>query len=150
MLRRKDRKAPEAAKLLGFADRAIGTAEDFLELVDAWLDYLPVIYPVGIQLDAESLHHQGAAAAWDDRMKGALLRGFRFRFQVLAKKGALYPGWTADRAAEFTWSLVHPVNWRLLVVESGWSQQEFRRTRRETIMRVLFVTDRAVPAPGEV
>jgi AcrR family transcriptional regulator len=148
MLRRKDRKAPEAAKLYAFGERTIETADEFLALVDAWLDYLPVIYPVGIQLDAESLHDHAAAAAWDDRMKGALLRGFRVRFELLARRDLLAPDWTAARAAEFCWSLVHPVNWRLLVVKCGWSAEEFRRSRREAILRVLFAQEPGTSKSG--
>lgn len=139
MLRRKDRTSPEAARLYGFADRRAGTADDFLALVDAWLDYLPIVYPVGIRLDAAALDDEGAAAAWDDRMKGALLNGFRITLAALAGKGLLAPGWTVDRAAEFAWSTVHPAAWRLLVVECGWSAAEFRRSRHETIGRLLFV-----------
>ena len=138
MLRRKDRKSPEAASLYGFADRRVETADDFLALVDAWLDYLPIIYPVGTQLDAAGINDEGAAAAWDDRMKGALLNGFRAKLETIVEKGLLAPGWTADRATEFAWSEVHPVNWRLLVVECGWSAAEFRRSRHEAIGRMLF------------
>lgn len=138
MLRRKDRKSPAAARLYGFSDRPIETADDFLSLIDAWLDYLPVIYPVGSQLDAAALNDEGAAAAWDDRMKGALLHGFRVKLGPLADKGLLAPRWTVDRAAEFAWSMVHPAMWRLLVVESGWSAEEFRRSRLETVRHSLF------------
>lgn len=147
MLRRKDRKSPEAGRLYGFADRLVESVDDFLALVDAWLDYLPIIYPVGIQLDAAGLNDEGAAAAWDDRMKGALLGGFRAKLTSIAERGLLNPGWTVDRAAEFAWSSVHPVCWRLLVVECGWSAAEFRETRHDTITRVLFAQNE-VPTAG--
>lgn len=138
MLRRKDRKSPEAARLYGFAERTVETADDFLTLIDAWLDYLPIVYPVAIRLNAAALDDEGAASAWDDRMKGTLLRGLRVKLAPLARRGLLADGWTADRAAEFAWSAVHPANWRLLVVECGWPTEAFRRSRHETIRRVLF------------
>jgi AcrR family transcriptional regulator len=145
MLRRKDRKTPEAARLYSVGQRPVETPEDFLSLVDAWLAYLPLIYPVGIQFDAESLHDKGAADAWDDRMKGTLLNGFRAKLGTLGQRGHLAPGWTADRAAEFAWSLVHPVNWRLLVVESGWSAEEFRQSRHQAMSQLLFVDGARTP-----
>lgn len=138
MLRRMDRRSPEAAKLFGFAGRQIRSIDDFLSLVDAWLDYLPIIYPVGIQLNAAGLNDEGAAAAWDDRMKGALLHSFGVTLEKVADKGLLDSGWSVGRAAEFAWSMVHPANWRLLVVECGWSAEEFRRSRHQAISLMLF------------
>lgn len=138
MLRRKDRKSPEAARLYAFTDKPVETADDFIAFVEAWLYYLPVIYPVGIQLDAAALYDKGAAAAWDDRMKGTLLHSFRAKLRPLGRKGLLAPGWTVSKAADFAWSVAHPANWRLLVVECGWSAAEFRRSRRDTIRRMLF------------
>ncbi|MGH2626082.1 MAG: hypothetical protein ACRDHY_05470, partial [Anaerolineales bacterium] len=54
------------------------------------------------------------------------------------KAGGLAAGWTADKAAQLAWSLVHPASWRLLVVESGWSAGDFRRSRIDIIGRTVF------------
>ena len=145
MLRRKDRRSPEAARLYAFSERSLVSADEFLEFLNAWLDYLPIIYPVGIQLDAAALNDQGAAAAWDDRMKATLLRGFAAKLKPLAENGLLVEGWTAERAAEFAWSMLHPVNWRLLVVECGWSAKDFRASRLRTIRQMLFGQDPGMP-----
>jgi AcrR family transcriptional regulator len=138
MLRRKDRKSAEAERLYAFAGKSAESIDSFIALIEAWLDYLPIIYSVGIQLDAAALNDIAAAAAWDDRMKGTLLNGFRVKLEPLGKSGLLAPGWTADRAAELAWSLVHPVSWRLLVIECGWSVEEFRHSRKTMIRFMLF------------
>jgi AcrR family transcriptional regulator len=137
MLRNKDAHSPEVASLREIANGSGDTWEEMLAYVEAWLEYLPLIYPVGIQLDAAALNDGEAAAAWDDRMKRALLHGMKHILARLARAGRIAPGWTADMAAETIWGLVHPANWRLLVVECGWSADEFRRTRIEIIRRTL-------------
>jgi len=129
MLRNKDAHSPEVATLHEIANGAGDTWEDFLSFVGTWLDYLPLIYPVGIQLDAAALNDEEAAAAWNDRMKRALLHGMKHILARLQRAGRIAAGWTVDMAAETIWSLVHPASWRLLVVECGWSADQFRRTR---------------------
>lgn len=137
MLRNKDAHSREVTALHEIANGAGDTWEDFLSYVQAWLDYLPQIYPVGIQLDAAALNDEEAAAAWNDRMKRALLHGMKYILARLQHAGRIAPGWTVDVAAETVWSLVHPASWRLLVVECGWSAEQFRHTRIEIIRRTL-------------
>jgi AcrR family transcriptional regulator len=138
MLRNKDEQSQHVARLKEIATGSGNDWVDFLLFIDTWLDYLPVIYPVGIQLDAAALHDKDAAAAWDDRMKKALLYGMKRILARLQTADRIAPGWTADTAAEMAWSLVHPASWRLLVVECGWSADDFRRTRIETICQTLL------------
>jgi hypothetical protein len=108
---------------------ASATSEDFLRYVETWLEYLPLIYPVGILLDAASLTDAEAASAWDDRMKGALLNGLKRMLGKLDEGRHLASGVRPDRAAELIWSLIHPTAWRQLVIECGWSPEEFRSSR---------------------
>lgn len=70
-------------------------------------------------------------------MKKALLRGIKHILAYLQRAGRIAPSWTVDMAAETVWSLVHPANWRLLVVECGWSADDFHRTRLEIIRKTL-------------
>ena len=138
MLRNKDEQSQHVARLREIASGSGDERSDFLSFIDVWLDYLPVIYPVGIQLDVAALHDKDAAAAWDDRMKKALLYGMKHILARLQSADRIAPGWTADTAAEMAWSLVHPASWRLLVVECGWSADDFRRTRIEIICQTLL------------
>lgn len=137
MLRNKDAHSRQVTALYEIANGAGDKWEDFLSYVEAWLDYLPLIYPVGIQLDVAALNDEEAAAAWNDRMKRALLHGMKHILARLQRAGRIAPGWTVDMAAETSWSLVHPASWRLLVVECGWSADQFRRTRIEIIRRTF-------------
>ena len=138
MLRNKDEQSQHVARLREIASGSGNEWSDFLSFIDVWLDYLPVIYPVGIQLDVAAMHDKDAAAAWDDRMKKALLYGMKHILARLQSADRIAPGWTADTAAEMAWSLVHPASWRLLVIECAWSAEDFRRTRIEIICQTLL------------
>ncbi len=129
MARNKDLQSDHVARLTEISRAEAIDPASFRRYVETWIDYLPLIYPVGILLDAASLTDAEAAAAWDDRMKKALLAGLKRILARLEKGGHLRPGCRADQAAEMVWSLIHPTAWRQLVVECGWSAQEFRQSR---------------------
>ena len=100
-----------------------------------WLDYLPVIYPVGIILDAAALTDAEAAAAWKDRMIDGLLDGLRGLAGRVHASDPLPRG--PGRTAEEIWAEIHPSMWRRLVVECGWSREDFRSSRLEAVRRTL-------------
>jgi AcrR family transcriptional regulator len=129
MAQHKDSETDHVARLIALSRADTVSRADFLRYLDAWLDYLPIIYPVGILLDASSLTDASARAAWDDRMKHALLAGLKRILRHLSRSGELAREVDADSAAELVWSLIHPTSWRRLVVECGWSAEEFRRSR---------------------
>lgn len=106
--------------------------------VDAWLDYLPVVYPVAIQLETGSLSDPDANAAWQDRIfsQGVRLGLDRILGQI-AVAGALGPGQDASSLADLCMSLLVPSAWRYLVVERAWTPEAFRRSRHRLIDAVL-------------
>jgi AcrR family transcriptional regulator len=138
MVRNMDSRTDHVQRLGAISRAATADVADFLRYLDVWFDYLPLIYPVGILLDAAALTDTEAARAWDDRMKGALLAGLKRIFGHLAKAGQLAAGWTPDQAAELVWSLIHPAMWRMLVVGSGWSAADFRRSRLALIQSTVL------------
>ena len=144
MARHKDAQSDHVSRLSKISRAEKVTEVDFLQYVGVWLDYLPLIYPVAILLDAASLTDPEARSAWDDRMKAALLAGLKRALTHLHKSGDLAPGWDADSAAELVWSLIHPTAWRQLVVDCRWSTEEFGRSRMEIIRSTLLI-DRRKP-----
>ncbi|HKU98299.1 MAG TPA: TetR/AcrR family transcriptional regulator [Vineibacter sp.] len=138
MARNRDLQSDHVVRLGQISHADTVTPEDFQRYIEVWLDYLPLIYPVGILLDAAALIDAEAASAWNDRMKGALLAGLKRICRQLAKGGHLVPGLKPDRAAEQAWSLIHPTAWHQLVVECGWSPKEFRHSRLEIIRATLL------------
>jgi AcrR family transcriptional regulator len=138
MVQHKDTQSDHVVRLGQISYAGKVTPEDFRRYLDVWFEYLALIYPVAILLDATSVTDKDAAAAWDDRMKGALLAGLKRIFANLAKGRQLAPGWKPDQGAELVWSLIHPTSFRQLVVGCGWAIEEFRRSRFEIIGSTLL------------
>jgi AcrR family transcriptional regulator len=66
------------------------------------------------------------AALWD-RIEREFHANQRAIVESLAKKKALRPGLSVDRAADILWTLNHPNVWQLLVQERGWTPAQHER-----------------------
>ena len=113
----------------GFRERALATrelppAQALDRLVRAWCEYLPEILPVALGLEAALIAGEEGAVAWRDRM-GELHQAFRHATARLAEAGELAPGWSPERAADWAWAQVQPSTWLHLVIERGWSAEEY-------------------------
>ena len=128
MVRHKDSRTDHVARIRETVAAPDDGADGMVRLVEAWLDYLPEIYPVGILLDAAALTDPAARAAWDDRMD-AVLGAFRRKAEAVTDDPA--------RVADEIWALCHPTQWRRLVVECGWSPETFRASRVRLTRAVL-------------
>ncbi|MFZ1814386.1 MAG: TetR/AcrR family transcriptional regulator [Rhizobiaceae bacterium] len=135
MVRHKDTTTDHVERLRVIAATREPDASALLHFVETWLDYLPIIYPVGILLDAAATNDPEAAAAWNDRMIGALLGGLRNLAHAIHKRQAL-PG-EPNRIAEAIWSQIHPVMFRRLVTDCGWTQAAFREHQLDIVRRLI-------------
>jgi AcrR family transcriptional regulator len=106
--------------------------------VDAWLDYLPVVYPVAIQLETSSLSDGDANAAWQDRI---FSQGVRMGLDRILGHIVVGGGLPADqdpsRLADVCLTLLVPSAWRYLVVERGWTPDAFVASRHMLVDAVL-------------
>ncbi|MCY1127668.1 TetR/AcrR family transcriptional regulator [Frigidibacter sp. RF13] len=139
MVRHKDTLTDHVTRLRQVAATPDPDPEVLVRFAEIWLDYLPVIYPVGILLDAASASDPEAAAAWDDRMKGALLGSFT-RLAIAVHARHPLPGEPA-RIAEAIWAQVHPTMFRRLVSDCGWKDRAFREHQIK-VVRTLVGLDR--------
>lgn len=106
--------------------------------VDAWLDYLPVVYPVAIQLETGSLSDADANAAWQDRIFSHGMRmGLDRILGQIAARGGLRGETDPSRVADLILTLLVPSSWRYLVVERGWTADQFVRSRHAMIDALL-------------
>ena len=106
--------------------------------VDAWLDYLPIVYPVAIQLETSSLSDADANAAWQDRIfsQGVRMGLDRILGQIVA--GRVPPSdQDPSRLADACLTLLVPSAWRYLVVERGWTADAFAASRHALIDAIL-------------
>lgn len=106
--------------------------------VDLWLDYLPLVYPVAIQLETGSLSDADANAAWQDRIFSQGVRmGLDRILGQIAAGGGIDPGQDPSRLADLCLALLVPSAWRYLVVERGWTAEAFARSRHMLVDAVL-------------
>lgn len=106
--------------------------------VDAWLDYLPIVYPVAIQFETDSLSDADANAAWQDRIFSQGVRmGLDRILGQIAAGGGLRAGQSPSRLADLVLTLLVPSAWRYLVVERGWTAEAFASSRHELIGALL-------------
>ncbi len=106
--------------------------------VDAWLNYLPSVYPVAIQLETSSLSDADANAAWQDRIfsQGVRMGLDRILGQLVAR-GGLRADQDPSRLADLCLTLLVPSAWRYLVVERGWTEAAFASSRHVLIDALL-------------
>lgn len=108
--------------------------------VDFWADYVPSIYGLAKQLLSLRETDEGAAAAWKDRM-GSLRNGpCRFLIERLERDGCLNPDWQTEEAIDFFWMIISIQTWESLVIEHGWSSQQYATRLNQVIERALITT----------
>jgi len=126
----------------GFAGRVaaceeLPPGEGIEALLRAWICYLPEILPVARALEAAEITGEEGGAAWRDRMD-SLRDVFRAAVERLAEEGTLGEDWTVKSAADWIWARGHLETWQHLVVERGWTPDEFEeRTVRSILAEVL-------------
>lgn len=135
MVRHKDQQTDHVARLRAIVANPCPDREALICFTDIWLDYLPVIYPVGILLDSAALTDEDAASAWTDRMIHALLKGFVTLTSAIHEHEPFSE--PPARIAEAIWAEVHPSMWRRLVVDCGWTPDAFRKRQSAVVNWIL-------------
>lgn len=138
MARYKDQQSDCPARMLAHARGEGDPVEALLGYTGVWLEYLPVIYPVAILLDADALTDRDARNAIDGRLVRALLFGFHQLVGRAAQAGRLRPGLTAEEVAEEIWCATHVSSWRRMVIDCGWTRERFVATRM-ALARSYFI-----------
>ena len=134
MVRYRDSLGPHVQRLGGIAQSSGADASTLHAYVDAWLDYLPEVYPVAIKLECASLSDEDAAAAWRDRIfEGGLRLGLDRVLDRIAARGGLRADLTARSAGDLCLTWLLPSAWRQLVVVLGWDAEAFRRSRHALV-----------------
>jgi AcrR family transcriptional regulator len=119
------------------ATRGSPPRDGFLRMLAAWFDYVPAILPVFLALEAAQLTGDEGATAYRDRMND-WREGIRIAVARLSGAGLLAVDWTVDSATDWTWALVHPINFHHLTGERGWPPDEVGRRLTLALERDLL------------
>ena len=78
-----------------------------------------------------------AKAAIEDRMVILFRNGLLARLRSMARRGLLRENADPDRTAHVVWEICHLRAWRSLVVDCGWTPEEFKASRLALISPFL-------------
>ncbi|WP_458323630.1 TetR/AcrR family transcriptional regulator [Roseobacter sp. A03A-229] len=94
----------------------------FAMTLQAWLTFVPKIFPVAKDLIRLRERDAEAAAAWADRME-ELQAWLLELMRSLHRDEALKDQWTPERASQFFWAQTSVQVWGLLRRDCGWSEE---------------------------
>jgi AcrR family transcriptional regulator len=120
------------------ASRTMPPVEGLEHLLRSWCEYMPQIVPVARALEAALVTGDDGGSAWRQRM-GELRAALRIAVERVEEAGALAPGWTVDRAADWAWSRIQPTTWQHLVGERGWSADEYAERTVRSLLAELTI-----------
>ena len=142
MVRYRDRQTDHVRRLSSLAQGQGADLSALLAFVDVWLDYLPIVHPVALQLESGAASDPDIEMAWNDRFfNQGLRRGFELILGRMAAAASLPAGSDPSRLADLCLSLVVPSAWQLLVHDCRWSPQEFRTSRHLLIRGLLQASE---------
>jgi AcrR family transcriptional regulator len=129
----------------GFRGR-VANARDLppVEALDAllrlWCDYIPDILPVARALEAAVTTGDEGGEAWRDRTDD-IREAFRLAIERVADAGRLAPGWDVAAAADWVFARSHISTWQHLVVERGWSRDDYVERTVTSILGEIVIPE---------
>jgi AcrR family transcriptional regulator len=124
------------------ASRTAGSGAERLDAyIDAWGNYIPVIYGIArVLLSLKDAGDQEAATAWKNRMD-AMREGCAAAIDALKAEGRLSSEHTRGQATALLWTLLSVRNWEHLTIDCGWSQKAYIAGLRTSAKRLFVATD---------
>ncbi len=113
------------------------------EGVSAYAVVEPLIYDIASVIYSARQSDSAAEAAWQDRMTSRR-ENIKRVIERLQKEGFLAPGWTLDEAVDFTWALLSVHTYEYLVIERGWTIEQFVRHLRTVLRHSIVKSPNAV------
>ena len=125
-----------APRIIQQAHEAKTALESLDEWVDAYGQIEPQIYNIAKVIYIARQSDQAAEASWQDRM--AFRRGHVGEIiKRLQHEGLLDAGWTVDEASDFMWALLSVHTYEYLVIELGWTIEQFVSHLRMVLRRAI-------------
>jgi AcrR family transcriptional regulator len=120
------------------SSRAAASGVDRLDAyIDAWGNYIPLIYGIAKALISMQDEDEAARLAWADRLH-AVREGFEAAVEALEKDGALSPDFSPKQAADLLWTMVSVESWEHLTMDCSWSQADYVDAMKTLARRTLL------------
>ncbi len=101
--------------------------ERLARTLQAWLSFVPKVFPVAKDLVRLRETDTEAAVAWADRMDE--LQEWLLNLMLsLHRDGALKDHWTPEHASQFFWAQTSVQVWGLLKIDCGWNEEVIAET----------------------
>ena len=123
LVRYVDEKRGLAAEIQKLVDAPTGLAA-LRGLVDLQARMNPGVWAAARALDAVRRTDEAAERSWQDRLNSRL-DGCRLLVSRLAAEGALRPGVDPAAAADLIWSVTSLRTWEDLVLQRGWTPDQY-------------------------
>ena len=117
-------------------------------LVDAGAAFEPRIHAIARVTEQARDHDPTVAAIVADRMQRRF-EGMRTVISRIHAEDRLAPGWDIDTATAFVWALTAPSTYQLLVVEHGWTPEQWARHTHQLLHDALIRPGGDHPATAE-
>lgn len=113
------------------------TALDALDAVaNLHAEYHPMVHQVARVFMVGRYEDEALRAAWDERMESRR-NLYRLVVERLHEEGALAAEWDIETAADILCALTSWQLWEQLVIDGGWSKQEYLTHLRDMLRRQL-------------
>jgi len=120
------------------SSRAAASGVDRLDAyIDAWGNYIPLIYGIAKALISMQDEDEAARLAWADRLH-AVREGFEAAVEALEKDGALTPDLSEKQAVDILWTMVSVESWEHLIMDCSWSQADYVDAMQTLARRTLL------------
>jgi AcrR family transcriptional regulator len=119
----------------------VESATGLVDLLADWFaDVHPRIAPV-LRMISEAAVADPAVARLERARERQRYDHYRLAAAEIAARAGLTDGTTLDEAAATIWSLAHPVSYRLLVEEAGWTREAYTSWLRRQLTKTLLDAD---------
>jgi AcrR family transcriptional regulator len=117
---------------------SVGSAAGLVDLLTGWFaDVHPRIAPV-LRVISEAAAADPAVARLERAREQQRYDHYRLAAAEVEARGGLADDTTLDQAAAAIWSLAHPVAYRLLVEEAGWTHEAYTSWLRQQLTATLL------------
>jgi len=125
---------------LGKRVRRVWNAPDSVTAIKRFMElnahYTHKIYSVSQSLMSGRYSDDAIAAAWEDRMQGRRTT-CRKLIQWLHADGLLTDAVTMEEASDMLWTMISVQVWEQLIIESGWSEEQYQKHLFRTLNQIL-------------